>query len=112
MLGAGGVGMAGSEGGELAGQKIGDKAKDRILNYQKNLTGSKEAVNPSKGSKMFETLTKKFPKLASGIFGGVGEGGTLKGGLLGKAGGIAGKGGAVEPVAGEDQPGAWPQGCG
>ena len=99
-MGAGGVGVAGSEGGESVGQKIGDKAKDRILNYQKNLTGNLSPVNPSKGSKMFETLTKKFPKLASGIFGSKGEDGTLKGGLLGKAGKIAGKGGALGGMAG------------
>ena len=100
-MGAGGVGMAGSEGGESVGQKIGDKAKDRILNYQKNIRGNNSSTdNPSKGSKTYETLTKKFPKLASGIFGSKGEDGTLKGGLLGKAGKIAGKGGALGGMAG------------
>ena len=100
-MGSAGIGVAGSEGGESAGKKIGDKAKDRILNYQKNIRGNESPNdNPSKGSKMFETLTKKFPKLASGIFGSKGEDGTLKGGLLGKAGKIAGKGGALGGMAG------------
>ena len=100
-MGTAGIGMAGSEGGESVGQKIGDKAKDKILNYQKNIKGNLSPNdNPSKGSKMYETLTKKFPKLASGIFGSKGEDGTLKGGLLGKAGKIAGKGGALGGIAG------------